>query len=166
MVKLKYIIIVVLVVGAGIFAYNHFFQSEESKIKKRFDLFSKWGSKDSVENKLITANRVNNIKTLFAENCNIQAPAYSVSRNYKPQDISSIALMVLSQYFELSLRFYDIEINIPEKESANAVLTAKLSGKLTTGEYVNEIHELECVLIKIEEDWLFSEIKIVDVLEK
>jgi hypothetical protein len=55
---------------------------------------------------------------------------------------------------------------VVRKESANAVLTAKLSGKLTTGEYVNEIHELECVLIKIEEDWLFSEIKIVDVLEK
>jgi hypothetical protein len=41
-----------------------------------------------------------------------------------------------------------------------------LCGKLTTGEYINEIHELECVLIKIEDDWLFSEIKIVDVLEK
>ncbi len=52
--------------------------------------------------------------------------------------------MVLLQYFELSLRFYDIEINIPEKESENAVLTAKLCGKLTTGEYINEIHELEC----------------------
>ncbi len=55
---------------------------------------------------------------------------------------------------------------VVRKESANAVLTAKLCGKLTTGEYINEIHELECVLIKIEEDWLFSEIKIVDVLEK
>ncbi len=74
--------------------------------------------------------------------------------------------MVLSQYIELSLRFYDIEINIPEKRLANAVLTAKLSGKLTSDEYVNEIHELECVLIKIEDNWLFSEIKIVDVLEK
>lgn len=166
MVTLKYIVLVVLIVGIAIFAYNHFFQSEEAKVKKQFDLLSKWITKDSAENKLVTASRVNNIKTLFAENCHIEAPAYSVSRNYKPQDISSIALMILSQYSKLSLRFYDIEINIPEKASAYAVLTAKLSGKLTTGEYADEIHELECSLSKIEDDWLLSEIKIVDVLER
>ena len=111
-------------------------------------------------------NSTTNIKKLFSEKCNVQAPAYSVSRNYKPQDMSNIALMILSQYFELSLRFYDIEINIPERKFAHVVLTAKLDGKLTTGEYVNEIHELECVLIKIEGDWLFNKIEIVDVLEK
>ncbi len=166
MVKLKYIIIVVLAVGAGMFAYNHFFQSEEAKVKKRFNLLSKWTSKDSGENKLATASRANNLKLLFAESCYIQASTYSVSRNYKPQDISSIALMVLSQYSKLSLRFYDIEINISEKESANVVLTAKLSGKLTTGENVTGVHELECVLNKIENNWLFNEIKIIDVLEK
>jgi len=37
MVKIKYIVIVVLAIVVGIFAYNHFFQSEESKVKKRFD---------------------------------------------------------------------------------------------------------------------------------
>jgi hypothetical protein len=37
---------------------------------------------------------------------------------------------------------------------------------LNVGENVDEIHELECVLKKIEKGWFFSHLEVVEVLKK
>jgi len=64
------------------------------------------------------------------------------------------------------LKFYDLNIAFPEKGIARVTLTAKLTGKLTVGEYVDETHELESLLKKIEKKWLFSKFEVVEVLKK
>jgi hypothetical protein len=45
-------------------------------------------------------------------------------------------------------------------------LTAKLTGKLNVGEYIDETHELESTLRKIEKRWPFSKFEVVEVLKK
>jgi hypothetical protein len=64
------------------------------------------------------------------------------------------------------LKFYDLHVVFPENEVAKVNLTARLTGKSTAGEQVDETRELECVLRKIENKWLFGEIEIVEVLKK
>jgi hypothetical protein len=64
------------------------------------------------------------------------------------------------------LTFYDFNIAFPEKEITQVTLTARLRGRSTAGEQVDETRELECDLKKGEKKWLFSSIEVVEVLKK
>lgn len=166
MVKIKHIITAVFVVIIGALAVVFFFQSEESKVKKQFNSLSKRVSKEPDEKKLAMAVKAKQLQTIFAENCGLRADIYSVSGNYTPQEISSLALTAFSQYSRISLTFYDINIDITEKRIAKVLVTANLTARLATGEYIDDTHELECILKKVETSWLFSDFEVVEVLEK
>jgi hypothetical protein len=164
--KIKYIVIAGAVLVAGIIAFVIFSQSEEAKIKKQFNFLAEKMNKTPNETPLIAVARANRIKDLFAETCTVHAPAYSFSRDISSQDLSSLVLTTRSRYSEMSLEFYDFVIEFPEEGSADVNLTASMTGKLTTGEYVDDIHELKCKLKKTEDIWLLKEIEVVEVLKK
>jgi len=169
MVRIKYLIIAVLVVVFGvwgIWAAIHFVQSEEKKVKKQFHLLSKWASKETGENTFAMAQKIKNIGTLFAKHCELKADLISFSGRYTPEEISSYAARARFPFSNLSLKFYDFNVAFPEEGVAKVSLTAKLTGRSTTGEDMDETHELECVLKKIEKKWLFSELEVVEVLKK
>ena len=166
MVKIKHIIVALFVVGIGAVAFVFFFQSEESKVKKQFKSLSEKVSKKPGDKKLAMAVKAKQLQTLFAENCGLSVPSYAISGNYTPQDVSDLALAAFSQYSRISLKFYDMNIEITEDGIAKVLVTANLTGKLTTEEYVDETHELECTLKKVESSWLFSDCEVVEVLEK
>ena len=166
MVRFKNIIIgaLVLVIGIGVTIY--FFPSEEKKVKKQFRLLAEWVSKEPGENTLTMAYKVKNIGTLFDGTCEFKIPSYSFSGSYTPEEISGYAANGRLYCSQLHLKFYDLVIAFPEMGIAKVTLTAKLTGKLTVGEYIDETHELEFVLKKIEKRWLFSKFEVVEVLKK
>jgi hypothetical protein len=166
MVRLKNIMIGAIVVAIGIWAVAYFFPSEERKIKKQFRLLAEWVSKDPGENALTTAFKIKKIGTLFDTTCEFEVPVYSFSGNYTPDEISSFAAQGRLSSSELHLKFYDLDIIFPEKGTAQVTLTARLTGKLSVGDYIDETHELESVLKKIEKKWLFSRFEVIEVLKK
>jgi hypothetical protein len=166
MVRLRSMIIGALVLVAGIWVALYLFPSEEKKIKKQFQLLAEWVSKDPGETIMTMAYKIKNIGTLFDGTCQFKIPVYSFSGSYTPEEISSYATSGRLSFSQLDLRFYDLHIVFPEKGIAKVTLTAKLTGKLTVGEYVDEAHELETILKKIEKRWLFSRFEVVEVLKK
>jgi len=166
MVKIRHIIIAVLVATIGMVAAVHCSRGEEKKVRRRFVLLSKWVSRDPGETTFTMARRAQNIGTLFAESCGFEARIISFSGRYAPEEISSYATQARLQFSKLSLRFYDLDIEFPEKEVAKATLTARLTGTLKTGEHVEETHELKSVLKKVADEWLFRDFEVVEVLEK
>jgi hypothetical protein len=166
MVKLKYILIVLLIFIIGIWATTYFSQSEEKKVKKQFDLLLEWVSKEPGEDIFAMGQKMKNIGSLFDENCEIKIPAQSLSGTYPRDEIRSYAVRGRLQFSQLHLKFYDFDIAFIEKGVSKAHLTARLTGKLTTGENVDEAHELDCILKKIEKRWLFTQIEVVEVLKK
>lgn len=166
MVRFKNIIIgaLVLVIGIGVTIY--FFPSEEKKIKKQFRLLAEWVSKNPGENTFTMAYKVKNIGTLFDGTCEFKVPVYSFSGSYTPEEISGYAARGRLFCSQLYLKFFDLVIVFPEKGVAKVTLTAKLTGKSNVGEYIDETHELEFVLKKIEKRWLFSKFEVVEVLKK
>ena len=166
MVRFKNIVIGALVVVIGIGVTIYFFPSEEKKIKKQFRLLAEWVSKDSGENTFTMAYKVKNIGTLFDGTCEFEIPVYSFSGSYTPEEISGYAARGRLFCSRLYLKFYDLVIVFPEKGVAKVTLTAKLTGKSNVGEYIDETHELEFVLKKIEKRWLFSKFEVVEVLKK
>jgi hypothetical protein len=165
-VKIKYWIIAILAVGIGGWAAVTLFPSEERMVKKQFHLLSKWVSKDSGENTFTMANKTRNLKSLFAEKFELKTEIESMSGSYSPEEISSYAARGRLIFSYLSLSFFDLGISFPENGVAKVILTARLKGSSTTGENVDETHELECILKKIEKRWLFSHAEMVEVLKK
>jgi hypothetical protein len=169
MVKIKTILIavsVLLMVMVAILATVFFFPSEEKKVKKQFALLSEWVSKEPGESAFTMAHKIKSIGTLFAESCDLIAPVHSLSGTYSREEISSLALQSRAQFFDLSLKFYDLNISFPEKGVAKVNLTGKLKGKSTLGETVDETRELDCLLKKIEKKWRFSQFEVIEVLKK
>ncbi|NIQ39790.1 MAG: hypothetical protein GTN81_14560 [Proteobacteria bacterium] len=166
MVKTKLIVAAVLAVIVGIWAISHFSESEEKRIKKRFDLLAQWVSKESAESAFTIAKKTRHIGTLFAEECRLKAEVALLSGTYAPEEISSYAAQARLQFSELSLRFYDLNIEFTQEDVAKVILTARLSGTSASGEAVNEIQELVSVLRKFDGEWLFTEFEVVEVLEK
>lgn len=166
MVKIKHIIIAILVVIVGVWAAFYFSQNEEKRVRKQFDILSEWVSKDPGEKALTMAHKIRSAGDLFAEECEIKAPIDSLSGSYTLEEISSYAAQARLQFSKLSLHFYDLDIEFPDEGRATGLLTANLTGRSTSGERVDETHELQCVLKKIDNKWLFTNLEVVEVLKK
>ena len=164
--KVKYLFISAIVVIIGIAVILYFLPSEEKKVKKQFHLLSEGVLKSPEENAFTMLQKMKNIGALFDEHCELKVPSQSLSGSYARQEISAYAGSARSYFSQLDLKFYDFHIVFPEKEVAKVTLTARLTGRSTAGEQVDETRELECILKKIEKKWLFSQIEVVEVLKK
>ena len=166
MVKIKYLFIAALIAILGIVIAITVFPSEEKRVRKQFNLLSKWVSKSPEENAFVMLQRMKDIGSLFDAHCELKVPDQSLSGSYTREEISTYAGSARSHASQLDLRFYDLQIAFPEKEVAEVTLTARLTGRSTAGEQMDEIRELECLLKKIEKKCLFSRIDVVEVLKK
>ena len=166
MVKIKYLFIAALIAILGIVIAITVFPSEEKRVKKQFRLLSVWVSKSPEENAFVMLQKIRDIGSLFDEHCELKTDYPSLSGSYTREEISTYAGSTRSNVSRLDLKFYDLQIAFPEKEVAKVTLTARLTGRSTAGEQMDEIRELECRLKKIENKWLFSAIEVVEVLKK
>ncbi len=164
--KIKYLVSGALIMVIGIVTAIALIPSEEKRVKKQLRLLSEWVSKSPEENAFIMLQKMKNIGTLFDEHCEMKIPDQSLSGSYTRQEISTYAGSVRSYASQLDLKFYDLRIIFPEKEIARVDLTARLMGRSTAGERVDETHELECVLRKVDKQWVFSKIEVIEVLKK
>jgi hypothetical protein len=166
MVKIKYLLIGVLMVVIGCVIVITVFPREEKRVKKQFHLLSEWVTKAPEEKPFTMLQRMKDIGTLFDAQCELKVPDQSLSGTYTREEISTYAGSARSHVSQLDLKFYDLQIVFPEKEVAKVTLTARLTGRSTAGEQMDDTRELECVLKKIENKWLFSQIEVVEVLKK
>ena len=164
--KIKYLLVGALIVVVAIVLAITLIPSEERRVKKQFHLLSEWVSKSPEENALTMLQKMKNIGTLFDEHCEMKIPDQSLSGSYTRQEVSTYAGSARSYLSQLDLKFYDLRIIFPEKEIARVNLTARLTGRSTAGERMDETRELECVLKKIDKRWLFSQIEVIEVLKK
>lgn len=166
MVKIRYITIILSAVIIGILLAIYFYESEEKKIKKRFNLLSELVSKESGEKNLKMLYKSKNICTLFTQSCIIKTHVKSISGTFTRQEVSNLAVRFRPQFAKLSLRFYDLDITFPEKRISIVNLTVRLTGKLERGDVVEDTLEVNCILNRIEKTWLFSSFEAVEVLKK
>lgn len=157
--------LLVLIIAAGVI-FNHYQQSDEKKIEKRFDRLSELFSKDDLEAALVMATKVKGIGSLFAKSCIIQSSDQLRSGTYSPEQITSHAASARALFRTLKLKFYDIEITLNGDSKAKVSLTGMLSGISKQEENFNETYEMEVNLLKLDEDWFFSAIRMVEVLKK
>ncbi len=155
MVKPKSVIILGGIVFLGILSYLFLFPSEAKRVRKSFDLLSRTTTKEPGEALITSANRAQNIGRLFDETCEFKLegdPFYSFSGTYSREEASGYSLRMRAYFSALSLKFHDLRVDFPERGTARVNLTARLTGKSTSGETVEEVRELLCLLKKTGKD--------------
>ena len=165
MVTRRPLVLAVLVAAAAVVAIV-LFQSETKKVKKSFSRLADWTSKKGEENLITLAQKARNLGTLFAGECEFQTSYPPFSGVLTPQDVSGYAMKGRALFPSLDVTFYDETITFPQEGVAKAAVTLRVKGVLTNGEPIQEIHEMECTLRKIEEQWLFNRVETVEVLKK
>jgi hypothetical protein len=165
-VKSKTFIIIGIIGVAGVLAFFFLWPTEADRVKKQFRNLAGKIEKNAQENNIVSAAKANKIKDLFTPTCTIHAPAYDFIRDIAAKDLSTLILTGRAQYAVLTVDFYDITIHFEDPLTAEVIVTAKLTGQLTTGGAVDDIQELACTLSKMDDTWLFRKIEIVEVLEK
>jgi hypothetical protein len=163
MVKPKNIFIAFIIVSLGIFVAVRLFPSEQKRVRKQFALLAKSVSRKLGENPITTASKVQKVRTLLAENCSLRTHIPEFSGGLTGEEVCGLIAQARLQFSNLSVKFYDLEIEFPEEKMAKATLTVNVAGTMTDGVRIDETHELECVLKKIENKWLFSECEVVEV---
>jgi hypothetical protein len=166
MVK-KNIVITVLMLMLGVAATHYLFQNEEKRVRKQFRVLSKLVSKDQDEDNFTMARKARDIAALFAENCQIESHISAFSGRYTRQEICGLAARARFYFSKLTVRFHDLGIDFPEKQTARVAVTGQASGTSKGGDpFIDEVLELRWTLKKLDDTWLFTTIEVVEVLEE
>jgi hypothetical protein len=166
MVKAKHIIVVAGILAGGMLVALIFWQSEEAKIRKQFEFIAEKFEKTPGESPIMAAAKANQIREVSAERCRVDAPAYSAPRDILSDELPGIFARIRSEYSAISLTFHDFVIEFPEQDTAKVNVTVIMEGELASGDPIEDFHELECILEKIDEVWRFKEVEVVEVLRK
>ncbi len=158
------ILLLLILLGGGAFFLSS--QSEEKRVKKLFRQLSEAISKESGESLFTLDQKLKAIGSLFDEDCEIHIPAYSIAGRLTREEIISYAARSRLHLSELRLTFYDFRITFPQTDTGKVYTTARLTGRLTTGEAINEAHEVDCLLKKIEKRWRLTRVEVVEVLKR
>ena len=163
--KKKAILLMALVIAA-VAAAVILLESEEDKIKKRFHEFAGLVEKTPGETKLAMAQKARKVGAMVTRPCTILVPEYKASGSFTPQEIAQRTAMGRTRFKRLALEFFDLSVVVTDDMNADAACTARLEGTRMTGESLEATHELACRLKKIDGQWLFNRVEVVDVLEK
>ena len=165
MVTQKRIVIGLAILLALIAGYV-FFQSDTKRVKKQFAHLSDLVSKEPNESPFTLARKIQDLGKLFAQSCELIIPIDAISASFGPQEITGYATRGRASFSELTLKFYDLSVEFPEKRTARVRLTASLTGKMGGGDKMDDTREVQCLLKKIGNRWLFTKLEVIEVLKK
>ncbi len=165
MVTIKNTLIALLVVIAAGFIAVRFWPGDERAIRKQLALIEEAGSKDPAEKPVELLLKSRQIAGLFNDPCQLTVEAADYNGVFDRKQILDRITMVRSSFIQMTVELYDISIAFPEKKTATVSLTLRLRS-FSGNETVAEVHEVAATLGKIEGDWLFTSVRIVEVLKR
>lgn len=155
-------LLVMVIIGAVIY----FFPTDSKRIKKQFKALEQWAAKEGEENQLVLGRKIQKLRGLLADSIQVDAPAYEAGGTYDANEIAQRATLGRSRYSKIALKFYDLEVDVLDDQTAKVIATGRLTGTSAEGEKLSETHEVDCLLQKVEGSWLLTDVKLVDVLQK
>lgn len=165
MVKRR-ILLSALVGFAGLVMVFYLYPREEERIREQFALLAKWMSMEPNENVFNAAYKMKNMGELFTEKVKIKIPDYNLGGEYSKAEMIRYASRARLPFSKFTLSFYDWQISFVDSTTARVTVTSRITGQWVQGEELEDTRELEWVLKKVEKDWRFSEIEVVEVLKK
>jgi type II secretory pathway pseudopilin PulG len=157
------IVVLVIAVIGGIWLFR---PSDEKQIKKRFRVLTEVVEKKPQESMLTLAAKATKLSSLFTSPCQLSTGSSFLDGTYQPTEVAQVIASLRSRFSDMSLRFTDITIELTEDDTADVLVTARLTGQASGGDRADEYRELRCILKKVDGTWLFSSCEVIRVLDK
>ncbi len=165
MVNVKKAVIGLFVVLAAGYVVFRFWPGDESAIRKQLALIEEKGSKEVSEKPIEGLLRSKQLAGLFHDPCALTVDSFDYNGEYSRKQIMDRITTVRSSHNQLRVKLYDVSIDCPQEQTATVLFTLRLNGTYR-GNGIADVQEVEATLRKIEGDWLFTSVRIVEVLEK
>ncbi|WP_300465297.1 hypothetical protein [Desulfobacula sp.] len=166
MVINKWTVTVAIVLVAGFAYYFFVYDSPKKQIRKQFAVLAGKLEKQAGESPLITAGKAKTAANVFAHICTVDIPEYDIQKKITTKEMAQHILAFKSRLAAMSVRFYDLSVELTGENRAVAAVTLEIRATYTREETEEDTKEFECLLEKTEDGWKFYHIKAVEVLEK
>lgn len=149
---------------AAVFIYLTLF-SEENRVKRAVNGAADLLNKTAAEEKLILAAKANKIKRYVAGDLQVDVPAYKFQGTYRKQELPGRLLAVFTAVEHVSVSVHDLQVDILDDYRATVLFTAKITWQPRGREEYRDYLELDCQLEKIDGDWLFVGVAVVETVD-
>ena len=163
MVTAKRILIAVCLAAAAFLAVRAVLTSPEDRIRGKLQALAETGSKKPGQKGTTLLVKTEKMRGLFADECRVVVPQYSIDRVLTPSEIAQRTAQLHQSFETISVSFHDVNIEIKGPERATVHCTVRASASRDTRK--TETIEILCKLVKEEDDWVFSHVEQVLVLE-
>lgn len=156
-------IVLLLAAGAAYFIFKG--TSEEEKVRKTLVKLTTLADKPQNVSPTEFAVKLRTMQTIFAEQVVIDFGARRLSDVYSARSLEPLMINFRKHFITASCSLSDEEITV-NGERANAVFACRFKGRPQQGNYVDEVRDVSCQLVKHDKTWYIEKISINDILER
>lgn len=166
MVNKKIVRYVLLLTGIAATVVYMIVFSEENRVRRVITSAVALVEKNADDPKLALVARSNKLKPYLADELIVDIPAYRFQGAYTQQDIAASVLAAFFHAEVISVKLFDLTVEISSDTEASAAFTAEISGKLQNQEKDTDYLQFSCRLRKTEGDWRLYRMEMIETLEK
>ena len=142
-------------------------RSEEAKVKRIVAELVKLGERPASPGAAELAVKIASIDDIFADQVEISfGRRFGLSGVYTPRSIEPLLVQYRKVFIHAAMAADDLTVTIESEDTANAVFSCRLTGKLHRGDYIEEVRDVECRLKKLAGVWKIDRLNINEVLER
>ena len=163
-------VVVFLLAAAAVcicaFVAVFFLKSEEHKVKLVLDKLIYLGERPENPGAAELAVKLGSIDDIFAEQVSLDFGRRFLSGIYSSRSIEPLLVQYRKAFVRADLKMDDLTVTISPEDTANAIFSCRLTGKLHRGDQIEEVRDVECRLKKTEGKWRIEKLEINEVLER
>ncbi len=143
-----------------------FYPTRERQVRRQLRALASWATKEGPEGQLATAMRARDAERFVAPASTWSTEGQELSGTLTPSEIGRFVFAYRSHWSQISVKFYDLQVDFPEDAVADVTATVLLRGRSDAGDDLNETHEVNCRLEKGDGGWLIHKVTVVEVLKR
>ena len=163
--KLLLLILTVVALAGAALWVTFALQSEEHKVKLVLDKLVYLAERPASPGAAELAVKLGSIDDIFAGEVSLDFGRRVLSGTYSSRSIEPLLVQYRKVFARAAVEMDDLTVTVAG-DTAEAVFSCRLTGKLHRGDLVEEVRDIECRLKKIEDKWRIIKLEINEVLER
>lgn len=154
-------VLLVLVLAAPLL-----FSNDEKAVRKRIALLEKRIAREPGDGTIALARKADGLRGLFAEECRLKTHVAEFTGTFTPRELAKLALDFWLQTSQVSVVLDVSKIEFPAPDRAEVLMSLKMRGKLPAGDDFAENHGMIVTLEKMDRQWLFARVEVIQTKAK
>ncbi|MCK5803926.1 MAG: hypothetical protein KAI66_13900 [Lentisphaeria bacterium] len=145
-----------IAVAAGVFLWWKWRPSEEKRVQQQVERLAARFSRQSDEGGAAMALKMNGLSNMFADTFSVNLTDFPFNGEYSSSTMLSNIARARALFEEITLRFYDVSVELTDEDAAEVLFTARVVMKRKAGgAAMADTREMRCALKRVDGKWLF-----------